>query len=147
MDEKGRLSIPAKIRPGGTKDSQKRGIPPGEIMILTKGLDGCLFLYTEDEWEKFVTRINTLPYGQKDIRFYSRDQYQHTTSVRVDKAGRILIPDTLKELADLKRDVVLVGVNHCIEIWNPGRYDSFMNTFDRSLEEVAEQLHRDNREQ
>ncbi len=143
IDEKGRISIPAKIRPGGSDDSPKRGIPSGEIMILTKGLDGCLFLYSEDEWEKFVTRLNTLPYDLKDIRFYSRDQYQHTTSVRVDRAGRILIPESLRELAELKRDVVLVGVNRCIEIWNPSRYDRFMGGFDRTLEEVAEQLHRE----
>jgi MraZ protein len=146
IDDKGRLSIPAKIRPGDVDKSKKKRIPAGEDMVLTEGLDGCLSLYPETEWEKIQARLDTLPYTQKDIRYFSRRLYQHTTLVRIDDSGRILIPEILRQVAGLQKDVLLVGVKQCIEIWDPVRYGEYHSNYGRTYEDVAENLFRNAQE-
>jgi MraZ protein len=143
IDDKGRLSIPVKIRPGTVDKSRKKRILAGEEMVLTEGLDGCLSLYPETEWEKIQARLDTLPYTQKDIRYFSRRLYQHTTLVRIDDSGRILIPDILRQVAGLQKDVLLVGVKQSIEIWDPVRYQEYHSNYGQSYEDVAENLYRD----
>ena len=146
IDEKGRLSIPSKIRLGKA-DSQKkkkthRGIPAGEMMVLTQGLDGCLSLYPEDEWAKIEKRLDTLPFTQGDFRYFNRRLHQYSSHVRIDSAGRILIPDPLRQLVGLQKEVLVVGVNQSIEIWDPAHYQAYLDNYGRTYEEVAERLFR-----
>jgi len=143
IDDKGRLSIPSKIRPGDEDSSKKKGIPPGEAMILTQGLDGCLSLYPEDEWVKIQKRLETQSFTQRDFRYFNRRLHQHTSHVRIDKSGRIHIPEILRQLAGLQKDVLVVGVYQTIEIWDPGRYQEYLDNYGPTYEEVAERLFRD----
>lgn len=143
IDDKGRLSIPSKVRPGDSDSSRKKGIPAGEIMVLTEGLDGCLSLYPEEEWAKIQERLNTLSFTQKNFRYFNRRMHQFTHHVRIDKAGRINIPDKLRELAGLSKDVLVIGASQTIEIWDPVRHQKYLDDFGQSYEEVAERLFRD----
>jgi len=147
LDDKGRFSIPAKIRPGDVDVSKRKGIPPGEVMVLTEGLDGCLSLYTEEEWAKIQERLNTLSFTQKNFRYFNRRLHQNTCRVRIDRSGRIRIPEVLQKMAGLRKDVLVIGVNQTIEIWDPARYQTYLDNFGRTYEEVAERLFRDGGEQ
>ena len=140
IDDKGRLSIPSKIRPGDSDTSKKKGIPSGERMVLTQGLDGCLSLYPADAWEKITSRLESLSFTQRDFRYFNRRLHQHTSQVLIDKSGRILIPEILRQLAGLDKDVLVVGVNSSIEIWNPDRYRQYLENYGQTWEEVAERL-------
>lgn len=143
IDGKGRLSIPSKIRPGDLESSKKKGIPSGERMILAEGLDGCLSLYPEAEWALVEKRFETLSFTQKKYRYFNRRMHQNTIPVDIDKSGRILIPENLRNLAGIKKDVLLVGVNQTIEIWDPIRYREYLDNYGQTFEEVAERLFRD----
>ncbi len=143
IDGKGRLSIPSKIRPGDPESSDKKGIPSGERMILTEGLDGCLSLYPENEWAVVEKRLEALSFTQKNFRFFNRRMHQNSTPVNIDKSGRILIPENLRSLAGIEKDVLLIGVNKTIEIWDPTRFKEYNDNFGQSYEEVAERLFRD----
>lgn len=145
LDEKGRLSIPSKIRPGDEKSSKKKGIPAGGKMVLTQGLDGCLSLYPEEEWAKITERMESLSFTRRDFRFFNRRLHQHTSQVRIDKSGRILIPEILRKLGGLDKEVLVIGVNNSIEIWNPERYHQYLDNYGQTWEEVAERLFDDNR--
>jgi MraZ protein len=143
IDDKGRISIPAKVRPSDPDSSRRRGIPAGEEMVLTEGLDGCLCLYTLQGWEEYKTLIKAQMTTQSKIRYFNRRMYQHTSLVRIDRSGRILIPDHLRKLAGLQKTAMVVGVEEIIEIWDPERYQTYLDNFDQTFEEVAEEFHRD----
>jgi len=145
IDDKGRLSIPSKIRPGDIDSSKKKGIPAGETLVVTQGLDGCLSLYPEAEWAKVQNRLETLSFTQKDFRYFNRRLNQYTSHVRLDRAGRIHIPEVLRQLAGLQKDVLVVGVNQTIEIWDPARYQAYLDNYGRTYEEVAERLFQDDK--
>ncbi|MCP4567295.1 MAG: division/cell wall cluster transcriptional repressor MraZ [FCB group bacterium] len=140
IDDKSRLSIPSRIRPGDQDSSRKKGIPAGETMVLTQGLDGCLSLYPEEEWAKIQNRLETLSFTRKDFRYFNRRLHQHTSLVRIDKSGRIHIPDILRQLAGINKNVLVIGANQTIEIWDPDRHQAYLDNFDRTIEEVAERL-------
>ncbi len=142
VDDNGRLSIPAKIRPGDPDSSKKKGIPAGEELVLTEGLDGCLILYTLKGWEDFKTLISTQSATQKRTRFFNRRLYQNTSLVRIDKSGRILVPEKLRKLAGLGKSVLVIGVDQTIEIWSPDRYEIYLENYGQTYEEVAEELRR-----
>jgi len=143
IDDKGRLAIPAKIRPGDPDSSKKKGIPAGEEMVLTEGLDGCLSLYTMQGWQEYKSLISDLSMTQRKTRYFNRRLYQHTSQVRIDKSGRISIPDNLRKLAGLGKSVLVIGVDQVIEIWSPERYEAYMENYGQTYEEVAEELRRD----
>lgn len=140
IDEKGRLSIPAKIRPGDPETSKQKGIPAVEQMMLTEGFDGCLMLLTEDGWDKYQRIVSRKASMKSNIRFFMRRLYQNSSLVRIDRSGRITIPDKLREVADLGKDVLVIGVNQAIEIWNPERYQGYLDGYKQTYEEVAEEL-------
>lgn len=125
IDAKSRIIVPAKFRD-----------KLGEEFVVTLGLDGCLFVYPNNEWEKFVTELKSLP-GNKDARQLQRYFMAGATSCEVDKQGRILIPAKLKELAGLEKDVIFVGVLSKIEIWSRERWDS--NKLD-NMDEIADRM-------
>jgi MraZ protein len=137
LDDKGRFALPAKLR-------SVRGLSDDLLLdgniILTKGLEGCLSLYPETEWDEMQRRLASLSFTQKDYRFFSRLFYSAAAVVIPDKNGRILIPSHLIHEAALKRDLLVLGVNRWVEIWNPERYRYFLEQSPRSYEEVAERL-------
>ena len=129
IDAKGRLIVPAKFRE-----------ILGDNFIVTKGLDGCLFVYPNDEWTRFEEKLKSLPLTNKNARQFTRFFLAGAAACEVDKQGRILLPQVLREFASLEKDVVLVGVASRIEIWSRERWDESMNTYDGDMDEVGENM-------
>src|SRR3989338_1576600 len=129
LDPKKRLAVPAKLR----KDL-------GERAVLTRGLDNCLFLYTAVEFQKLTERLAQLPTGKSDIRSLVRSLLAGATEVELDGLGRILIPDYLKNHADLKRRVVIAGVYNRLEIWDEERWESYKKESEKHTDTIAEKL-------
>jgi len=129
LDDKGRFSLPAKLRnvigPG------KKPLLEGNL-ILTKGLEGCLSLYPNLEWQEIQNRLSSLPFTQKDFRYFSRRFYSLAGAVSPDRNGRILVPSHLITEAGLKKELLVIGVNRWIEIWNPDRFVYYLEQFSRS---------------
>jgi len=137
MDEKGRFVLPARLR-NAKAQSNKRYLD-GDL-VLTKGLEGCLSLYPESEWVEIQNRLSSLDFTQRDFRYFSRRFYSSACAVKVDRSGRILIPAPLIKEASLNRELLVIGVNRWVEIWNPERYQYYLEQFAGSYEEVAERL-------
>ena len=108
--------------------------------MVTKGLDNCLFVYPNDEWTRFEEKLKSLPLTNKNARQFTRFFLAGAAACEVDKQGRILLPQVLREFASLEKDVVLVGVASRIEIWSRERWDESMNTYDGDMDEVAENM-------
>ena len=127
VDTKGRLIVPAKFRE-----------ELGEEFVVTKGLDGCLFVYSNSEWKNIEEKFRNTPLTAKDVRKFSRFFFAGAATCEVDKQGRILIPAVLREYAGLKKDVVLAGVYNKVEIWDKERWDESQN--DNDMEDIAEHM-------
>jgi MraZ protein len=113
VDAKGRLIIPAKFR-----DTL------GEEFVVSKGMDGCLFVYANDDWNAFEQKLTSLPLINKEARQFARFFLAGAAQVELDKQGRILLPAALREFAGLDKDVVLVGVGSRIEIWSKEKWNA-----------------------
>lgn len=113
IDAKGRLTIPSKFRE-----------QLGDGFIVTKGLDGCLFVFDKGEWEKFEEKLTTLPMTSSEARTFVRFFIAGAAFVEVDKMGRILLPPSLRTHAGISKDAVLLGVASRIEIWSKERWDA-----------------------
>ena len=137
MDDKGRFGLPAKLRT--VADSKGKPYLENDL-ILTKGLEGCLTLYPGGEWQDIQERLSSLSFTQKDYRFFSRRFYSSAAAVSPDRSGRILVPSHLIEEAGLKKELLVIGVNNWIEIWNPERFEYYLQQYSGSYEEVAERL-------
>ncbi len=109
-------------------------------MVLTEGLDGCLMLYTEEGWNTYKRLISRKASIKRNIRYFNRRLYQFTSLVRIDRSGRITIPDKLRQLAALGKEVLVIGVDQTIEIWNPDHYEKYLNEYGKTYEEVAEEV-------
>lgn len=129
LDTKKRLSLPSKFR----KELGKK-------IILTKGLDSCLFVYSPKEWKKFSDKIGELSMGQGDTRAFARRFLGGAVEVDVDSAGRILIPDFLKDLAHLQTKVMVVGVGNRVELWDEKRWNVYQRVLEKNADAVAEKL-------
>lgn len=129
IDDKKRLSIPSKFR---------RDL--GRIGIVTRGLDGCLFLYPQREWRKLAEKLGRLPLGQRDSRGFQRIMLSGAMEVGIDSLGRILIPDYLKKYANLQRKVVIVGLYNHIELWNDKRWKAYQQKSEKEVGNMAERL-------
>ena len=127
IDAKGRLIIPSKFRE-----------QLGEEFVLTKGLDGCLSIYPNDEWADFEEKLRALPLTNKNARTFSRFFVAGATSCELDKQGRILVPATLREFAGLEKDVVLTGNINRIEIWSKEKWNENSNYDD--MDAIAESM-------
>ena len=112
IDAKGRIIVPSKFRE-----------ILGDEFVITKGLDGCLFVYDNHEWAAFEEKLKALPITNKDARAFVRFFLAGAASVEVDKQGRILLPGSLREFASLQKDAVLIGVGSRIEIWSRERWE------------------------
>lgn len=127
IDIKGRLIIPSKFRD-----------ILGDTFVITKGLDGCLFVYDNNEWKAFEEKLKSLPLTNKDARQFVRFFLAGAAEVEVDKQGRILVPSTLRDFAEMEKDVVLVGVASRIEIWSKERWEGTATYED--MDEIAEHM-------
>ena len=109
----------------------------GEEFVVTKGLDGCLFVYPNKEWENIENKFREIPLTTKDARKFSRFFFAGAADCEVDRQGRVLIPSVLREFAGLNKEVVLVGVLNRIEIWSKERWQE--NEYD-DMDEIAEHM-------
>ena len=127
VDPKGRLIIPAKFRE-----------QLGDEFVVTKGLDGCLFVYTKEEWHNIEEKFRGISMTSKDARKFSRFFFAGAAALELDKQGRILLPANLREYAGIDKEVVSVGVFSRVEIWSKERYLE-NNDFD-DMDEIAEHM-------
>jgi MraZ protein len=128
IDAKGRLIIPAKFRE-----------LLGEEFVLTRGLDGCLWIYPMDEWEAFEEKLKALPLTvNKNARAFARFFVTGATNGELDKQGRVLIPATLREFAGLDKDVILAGNLSRIEVWSKEKWTENCNYDD--MDSIAESM-------
>lgn len=112
IDPKGRLSIPSKYRE-----------ILGEEFVISKGMDGCLFVYANDDWKVFEAKLASLPLIDQNARQFARFFLSGAQYVTVDKQGRILMPQDLRDFAGLEKDVVLAGMGGRIEIWSLDKWN------------------------
>jgi MraZ protein len=129
LDTKKRLSLPAKFR----KEL-------GRKVVITRGLDQCLFMFSEKAWHKIAQRVADLPVGQADTRGMSRFLLAGAVETEVDGAGRVLVPDYLKEFADLHTRVVLAGVSDRVEVWNEKVWDAYKRRIEKGADQMAQTL-------
>jgi len=129
VDEKNRLALPAKFRA-----ELKQGV------VVTRGLDGCLFVYNKVEWTKLVQKIAELPLTQSKARTFARMMLMGAMEVKLDKLGRIVLPDYLKKFAGLKKKVVIGGVFNRIEIWDETKWEIYKKKSEINVEKTAEEL-------
>lgn len=129
VDNKGRLTIPAKF-----KDDLAGGI------VVTRGLDGCLWAFTKDEWQKVAEKIASMPMGNTNARRFKRFMFSSATESIPDRNGRVLIPQKLREHAGIEGEVVVAGSMDRIEIWNPERWSGEQVTVTEDPESLAAQL-------
>ena len=129
LDAKGRLIMPAKIR----EDI-------GEKFIITKGLDGCLFGFSQTEWTNFEEKLKTLPLTNKNARDFVRFFLSGAIECEIDKQGRFLIASNLREYSSLEKEAVIIGVGTRIEIWNKEKWKQYNSEENISADEIAENM-------
>ena len=128
LDAKGRLIMPAKL---------KSAI--GDRFIVTKGLDGCLFAFSQEEWKNFEEKLKALPLSNRNSREFTRFFLSGATECEIDKQGRFLIPNNLRETAGLVKETVIIGVGTRIEIWDKEKWTEYNNE-NMSVEDIAENM-------
>lgn len=129
LDNKGRVAVPVKFR-----QLLKKGA------IVTKGLDGCLFLYTEVEWMKLVAKLNEMPISQGNARAFARLMVAGAMEVNVDTQGRINLPNYLIKFAGLKKNVIVAGLMNRLEIWDEATWKKYKAKTEPASEKLAEEL-------
>lgn len=129
IDEKNRLVIPSKFRN-----------ELGDTFIVTRGLDGCLFVYSKDEWAKITEKLKTLPFTQANARKFTRFLLSGAIEAELDKSGRVGITLHLIEYAGITKECVIIGANDRIEIWSKDSWDKFMSDNDEEFASIAENL-------
>ncbi len=129
LDPKKRLSLPSKWRE-----------ELGRKLVITRGLDNCLFVYPLIEWQKITEKIGQLPLGQADTRSFNRFFLSGAVEVEVDSVGRILVPDFLKDFAALGTSVVLAGIYSRIEIWDEEKWNEYKRKIETQADALAEKL-------
>ena len=129
IDSKGRLIIPSKLRDR-----------LGEHFVITKGMDGCLFLYPENEWEAFEEKLRTLPLTNKKARDFKRFFLGSAVEGEIDKQGRVLLSTSLRTYANLEKEVVLAGVLDKVEIWSKEAWDARTTDIEENIEDIASDM-------
>lgn len=127
LDAKGRLIIPAKYRDA-----------LGEKFILAKGLDGCLFIYPMEQWHELEQKLRSLPLTQKEARTFARFFFSGASEGEMDKQGRLIIPQALREYAHLTKECMVVGVDNRLEVWDLETWASYNEESEESFEQLAE---------
>ena len=129
IDEKSRLIIPAKFRS-----------ELGERFVITKGLDKCLFVYSETEWNKLMQKVSSLQFTKKNVRAFERTFIGGASLIEFDKQGRINITSPLVHYANIKKECVIIGVSERLEIWSKEECESYMNDNEDNLEQITENI-------
>jgi len=129
LDAKGRIIIPSKFRE-----------ELHTTFILTRGLDGCLTIYSLKQWEKLFEEVNKLPTTKKDARSYVRMLTATASECTLDNQGRIAIPSFLSKPVGIEKECVIIGANDHIEIWDKNAWDNYYLEASNSFEDVAENL-------
>jgi len=129
IDAKKRLAIPARLRRElGTK------------AVITRGLDNCLFVFPQKEWQKLVEKLSNLPFGERNSRSFVRLILAGAAEVSLDSLGRVLVPDYLKNYASLKKNVIIAGVYNRLEVWDKSRWEMFKQQSEKEVDNMAERL-------
>ena len=133
IDSKGRLNVPAKYR---------KALPPHarDVLVVTLWFEGCLAVYSLDDWERLKGDLRRLPVTGKAARRYIRTIISQASDSNIDKQGRIMIPKTLLRKAGIKNRVTIAGALNKFELWNPERFEEYMKDTEAVLEEAAEEL-------
>lgn len=129
LDVKGRLIMPAKLR-----------ADIGEKFIISKGLDGCLFVFSQEEWSNFEAKLKELPLTNKNARDFVRFFLSGATECELDKQGRFLIVNNLRTYAEIEKEVIIIGVGTRLEIWNKQKWDKYNSSENLSADEIAENM-------
>jgi MraZ protein len=129
IDNKGRLIVPSKFRDD-----------LGEMFIITRGLDQCLFGYPISEWKLIEEKLKALPLTKKDARAFTRFFFSGATESELDKQGRINIPAPLLQYAKLDKECVILGVSNRIEIWSKQIWEDYFSQSEESFAEIAENM-------
>ena len=129
IDDKGRITIPSKFRE-----------EIGMKFVVTRGLDGCLFVYSMDNWNKIVSKLQTLPFTKKDARTFMRFFLSGATVCEFDKQGRINLTNSLILYAGIQKECTIIGVNDRLEIWASEKLDAIMEENELNFSAIAENL-------
>lgn len=129
MDKKGRINIPSKFRE-----------TLGESFYVTKGLDSCLFVFSEREWTRFEEKLKELPLASRDARIFTRMFFAGAAECQFDKQGRIIIPPVLREHGKLEKEVVIIGVSTRIEIWSKTHWEAYNAVDNVDYDDIAEKM-------
>lgn len=129
IDQKGRLAVPAKFRKALIKGA-----------VVTKGLDDCLFLYPKDEWKKLADKLAALPISKANTRAFARLMLAGAMDVDIDRQGRMLIPDYLRQYAGMAKKIVITGLYNRLEIWDEARWDKYKKGTENKSGDIAEAL-------
>ena len=129
IDQKGRIAVPAKFRP-----------QLGSGVVVTRGLDHCLFIYTETEWQELAQKLVALPLTQANSRAFVRLMLAGAMQVSLDSQGRILLPDYLREYAGLNKEAVIAGLFNRVEIWDKQKWQEYKARTEAESDEIAEKL-------
>ena len=133
IDRKGRLFLPAKFR----ETAKTHFI---EKFYVTRGLDKCLFMFSEEEWRAQEAKFKAISFTKQQSRVFNRLYFSGAAEVLWDKQGRVLLPQYLKDFAEIKKDVIIVGVSNRIEIWSKDKWQEFYGNSKQSFEDIAEKL-------
>lgn len=129
LDTKGRMNIPAKFRD-----------KLSEPFYMTRGLDGCLFVFAENEWRDFEGKIKAIPLSSKEGRFFQRKFLSGAADCTLDKQGRVNIPPHLREAAELEKEATVIGVGSRIEIWSKAKWDAYNDMDEMDIDDMAERM-------
>ena len=129
IDAKGRIIVPARFRE-----------ELGDKVIICKWLDGCLAIYTQDQWEKLLEQLVTLPSTMREARIYQRTMLANATEEEFDSQGRVLLPSSLIKEANIAKECVFIGVGDHVECWAKESWEAFQKTGESDFESVAEKL-------
>jgi len=133
LDNKDRVIVPSRFR-----DIFKENY--SEKIFITRGLDKCLFIFTEEDWKQQEKKMRESSFLSSDRRSFNRMFFSGAVDIVLDKQGRILIPGTLKEYAGIKRDVIIIGASNRIEVWAKEKWKEFYESQVGTYEQVAERL-------
>ena len=129
IDAKGRMILPRAYR-----QEFESGL------VITRGLDNCLLLFPMDEWESVVSKIEEVPAGKEEARRFSRLFFSNAKRQTPDAQGRILIPSYLREIAELTKEVVVIGLSNKAEVWNPERWAAYRGESEGNYEQAASDI-------
>lgn len=129
VDVKGRVAVPARYRERLS----------GEL-VLTRGNDGCLYLFTQEAFEPLSEKLDAMPMGESDVRNLRRSVYSSAEPVELDKQGRIVIPDHLRSYASIESEVTIIGVGKYVEIWNTAKWKTLDSNIEANVDVISSHL-------